>query len=247
MAVDGSSLAMDLMGIDPEGICKVDDGFWVSDEYGPSLLKFNSQGRLLYRFVPKGYYSKSEIKKLNKQLGRGVIKENLPAILLQRQQNRGFETLACGPKKLYVSLQSPIKAGTLQIPILEFDLSRKKVSRVLIHILDSVKADKLGDFTLHNGKLLVIEQNSKVDNQAIKKVYALDLTGNIVTKTLVLDLVQAGHGDIEKFEGLASVDDKTLAVINDNDFGLLNPFIINTPAQRAPEKKSFFFMFPLEN
>jgi hypothetical protein len=217
LSVDGSILPMDLMGIDPEGICKVDDGFWISDEYGPSLLKFDGQGKLLHRFVPKGYYSKSEIKKLNKLLGRGVIKANLPEILLQRQQNRGFESLACGPEKLYVGLQSPIKAGTLQIPIIEFDLRRKKVSRVLIHILDSVKADKLGDFTLHNDKLLVIEQNSKVDGQAFKKVYALDLIGNIVTKTLVLDLVQAGLGDIEKLEGIAKIDDDTLALINDNE------------------------------
>lgn len=41
-----------------------------------------------------------------------------------------------------------------------------------------------------------------------------------VTKVLHIDLVAAGYADYEKVEGLAWVDATTLAVVNDNDFGV---------------------------
>jgi hypothetical protein len=39
-----------------------------------------------------------------------------------------------------------------------------------------------------------------------------------ITKALHTDLVEAGYGNLEKVEGLAFIDETTLAVINDNDF-----------------------------
>jgi hypothetical protein len=41
-----------------------------------------------------------------------------------------------------------------------------------------------------------------------------------ISKRLHVDLAAAGYGAVEKFEGLALLDDGRLAVINDNDFGV---------------------------
>jgi hypothetical protein len=48
------------------------------------------------------------------------------------------------------------------------------------------------------------------------------LANNIVPvyKQLEVDLTQAGYNRVEKVEGLALIDESTLAVINDNDFGV---------------------------
>lgn len=177
LSTHGSVIPFDryAMGIDPEGICKVADGFWISDEYGPALLKFGLDGRLKRKLVSEGYYSQDELTKLRKLIGKNVIHQNLPALLLKRQLNRGFEALGCGPKTMYVGLQSPVKQGDLIVPIIEIDLEEEKVSRVLDYKLESKDADKIGDLALYQNQLLVIEQNGKIDGSAIKKIYAVDL------------------------------------------------------------------------
>lgn len=49
-----------------------------------------------------------------------------------------------------------------------------------------------------------------------------------VSKVLHLDLAGAGYNTVEKVEGLALIDATTLAVINDNDFGVAGIVIDNT-------------------
>ena len=49
-----------------------------------------------------------------------------------------------------------------------------------------------------------------------------------IAKVLHVDLVQAGYANLEKLEGLAVVDGTTLAVINDNDFGVAGIVIDQT-------------------
>ncbi|MET0535921.1 MAG: choice-of-anchor I family protein [Steroidobacter sp.] len=48
-----------------------------------------------------------------------------------------------------------------------------------------------------------------------------------VTKTLRVDLAQAGYASVEKVEGLALLDSGQLALINDNDFGVAGIVIDN--------------------
>jgi hypothetical protein len=54
-----------------------------------------------------------------------------------------------------------------------------------------------------------------------------------VTKTLHVDLAQAGYADVEKVEGLALLDNGRLALINDNDFGVAQIVIDNTTGRFA--------------
>ena len=50
---DGTRLEFDREGIDSEGLVALPDGgFWVSEEYRPSLLHFNAEGRMIERIDP---------------------------------------------------------------------------------------------------------------------------------------------------------------------------------------------------
>lgn len=56
-AVDlgGRPLGTDPSGADTEGVIALrTGGFWVGDEYGPSLLHLDAAGRVLVRWVPQG-------------------------------------------------------------------------------------------------------------------------------------------------------------------------------------------------
>lgn len=93
-------LAYDPDGLDTEDIVRVPGGFWLVDEYAPSLVHVGDDGRVIARYVPKGLGL----------TGTGYpVRETLPALLAGRQQNRGFEGLALAPggHTLYVALQSP--------------------------------------------------------------------------------------------------------------------------------------------
>ncbi|MGJ7416903.1 esterase-like activity of phytase family protein [Streptomyces cinereoruber] len=94
-------LPYDPNGLDTEGIVRDrDGGFWLVDEYGPSLVHVSAKGRVLARHVPKGL----------KLTGADYpVVESLPAIFLKRKINRGFEGLALLPGgDLVLGLQSPL-------------------------------------------------------------------------------------------------------------------------------------------
>ncbi|MFJ7126494.1 esterase-like activity of phytase family protein [Streptomyces sp. NPDC098101] len=94
-------LPYDPNGLDTEGIVRDrDGGFWLVDEYGPSLVHVSAKGRVLARHVPKG---------LNLTGADYPVVESLPAIFLKRKINRGFEGLALLPGgDLVLGLQSPL-------------------------------------------------------------------------------------------------------------------------------------------
>ncbi|MFC9971684.1 esterase-like activity of phytase family protein [Spirillospora sp. NPDC127200] len=242
-------------GIDPEGLVRTaDGGFWVAEEYGPSLLRLDRRGRVVERHVPKGWP------------GKGTsypVKETLPAILNKRTYNRGFEALAIAKdgRTLYAAMQSPLSNPDKKTykaarngRVLRFDLRAGKVTGEYVHRFEDVcsfDAASCGDqkemkisglAALDDGRLLVEERTDEV-----AKVYtvdprrATDVLGSrwddaatdpsleksaevpagvtALPKTLAVDL-SAVPGMPGKIEGIALADRRTLAVINDNDFGL---------------------------
>lgn len=104
IGLDGCAIAPDPSGADTEGIAALaDGGFWVSDEYGPSLLRVAPDGMVLARWVLQGseaWFAGADYPVL------GI----LPAIAALRQPNRGFEALALSTDEawLYVAFQSPL-------------------------------------------------------------------------------------------------------------------------------------------
>ncbi len=101
---DGKRLAPNPNGADSEGMAALPDGsFWISEEYGPSLLKCDAKGQISLRWVPRGTG--------HCYVGAAYpVVEALPALTSARKLNRGFEAIATSPDgtKIYVAFQSPL-------------------------------------------------------------------------------------------------------------------------------------------
>lgn len=167
-------LPYDPNGVDPEAVRVFPDGkFLVSEEYGPSVLVVNTNGRVLMRYVPE-----------NKPLPGAAypVKAILPPVLSHRRTNRGFEALALAPdgQTAYVLLQSPLGAekkfeSARVSRVLRLDISDPLNARVTGHFLMPLSPAtdygatlkqagvKLNDAEwLAPGKLLVLEQAGEV-------------------------------------------------------------------------------------
>ena len=120
-------LPVDPDGLDTEGLSPAaDGGFWIAEEYVPSLLRLTADGRMVRRIVPVGAVLGDGS---GRQAGCEII-EALPEVCLRRADNRGFEGLALSPdgSRLFTMLQSPPEplAGAAEedailIPLLVLD------------------------------------------------------------------------------------------------------------------------------
>lgn len=102
--LSGHALGTDPGGADTEGISAMSDGtFWIAEEYGPSLLRVDREGRVLTRWVPKG--------QRHCFMGANYpIEEKLPSLASARKLNRGFESVSATPdgSRIIVAFQSPL-------------------------------------------------------------------------------------------------------------------------------------------
>lgn len=98
----GNDLTPDPAGFDTEAIAATrDGGFWIGDEFGPSLVRVAGDGRVLARCVPEGVALPG---------APFPVRAVLPAIAAHRQLNRGFEALALSADEqwLFLAFQSPL-------------------------------------------------------------------------------------------------------------------------------------------
>ncbi|MFG2343287.1 esterase-like activity of phytase family protein [Streptomyces phaeochromogenes] len=241
-------------GLDTEGIVRAEDGsFWLVDEYGPSLIHVSARGKILTRYVPKG---------LGLTGADYRVVEALPAVLLHRKINRGFEGLAQLPGgDLVMAVQSPLSlpdtdAGeaSLTTRLLRFSTKKQAVTAEYAYRFDPVNVvDPSEDDTselkissvvaVGRDRLLVEERTDKAARlQVVKLTRGADILGDkwdddttspsleqlddpaasgvpVLRKRLVVDLGTV-KGVPGKIEGVARVDHDTLALINDNDFGM---------------------------
>ncbi|WP_369019371.1 esterase-like activity of phytase family protein [Thermatribacter velox] len=225
-------------GLDPEGIALDHEGnFWICDEYGPFVAKFDKKGKLLKEYAT----------------GNG-----LPEVLKYRIPNRGFEGITVAPNgKIYIAVQSVLNieektAVTAQFTrIVELDPLTGK-TRMYAYPIDrenynSPKDAKIGDiFAISNDKLLLIEQGKDKEKKMRNIIYLVELQGatdisnlkidgkepefitdknklstiKFASKTMIIDLRTNGW-KAEKAEGIAMLPDgKTIVVASDNDFGI---------------------------
>ncbi|MEU0812934.1 esterase-like activity of phytase family protein [Streptomyces mirabilis] len=241
-------------GVDTEGIVRSADGsFWLVDEYGPSLIHVSARGRVLTRYVPKG---------LNLTGTDYPVVEALPAVLLHRKTNRGFEGLAQLPGgDLVMAVQSPLSlpdgdAGDASrtTRLLRFSPKKQAVTAEYAYRFDPVNVvDPSEDDTselkissvvaIGHDRLLVEERTDKAARlQVVELTRRANILGGrwdsdttspsleqlddpaasgvlVLAKRLVVDLGTVA-GVPGKIEGVARVDHDTLALINDNDFGM---------------------------
>jgi hypothetical protein len=241
-------------GVDTEGIVRFADGsFWLVDEYGPSLIHVSARGKVLTRYVPKG---------LNLTGTDYPVVEALPAVLLHRKINRGFEGLAQLPGgDLVMAVQSPLSlpdsdAGDVSrtTRLLRFSPKKRAVTAEYAYRFDPVNVvDPSEDDTselkissvvaVGRDRLLVEERTDKAARlQVVELTRGANILGGpwdsdttspsleqladpaasgvpVLAKRLVVDLGTVA-GVPGKLEGIARVDHDTLALINDNDFGM---------------------------
>jgi len=185
---NGDKIAFDPSGLDVESIVRLSDGtFWLSDEYGPSLVHVASDGRILKRLVPQGL-------KNDLALARYPVEDKLPGILKWRKLNRGIESIGVSPdeKSLYFMMQSPLANPNVKtykssnaVRAFKLDIATGNVLGEYLYPLDNpttFKADnakhkrkqsdvKISELTaLANDRLLILERIS-----ATTKFYVVDL------------------------------------------------------------------------
>lgn len=241
-------------GLDTEGIVRAGDGgFWLVDEYGPSLVHVSARGRVLTRYVPKG---------LNLAGTDYPVVEALPSVLLHRKINRGFEGLAQLPGgDLVLAVQSPLSLPDTEsgeasrtTRLLRFSPKKEAVTAEYAYRFDPVDVvDPSEDDTselkissvvaVGGDRLLVDERTDKAARlQLVRLGRDANILGDgwdddttspsleqlddpaasgvpVLTKRLVVDLGTVA-GVPGKIEGVARVDHDTLALVNDNDFGM---------------------------
>ncbi len=103
-AVDGTPLASDVLGADPEALAAMPDGgFFLAEEYGPSLLRAGADGVVVERWVPagcEGVLASSDL----------PVRGLLPESAAKRRPNRGIEALCASSDgiSLYAGFQSAL-------------------------------------------------------------------------------------------------------------------------------------------
>ncbi|HEY2385888.1 MAG TPA: esterase-like activity of phytase family protein [Candidatus Binatia bacterium] len=169
--LNGTTLAPDPNGYDPEGLVALADGtLWVSDEYGPYITHFDASGNQLERLSP--------------------IDGTLPTELLKRDSNRGFEGLAITPdgSTLVAMMQSALDQPDLG----GSDPKRITITRIVTHrladgdtheylyLLDEPASNKTAVSeiaALAATTFVVDERDSDFPPHAYKKLWRIDLSG----------------------------------------------------------------------
>ena len=170
--LNGNKLTTDPNGYDSEGLVALPDGtFWVSDEYGPFVTRFNSQGRQIQRLSP--------------------FDGSLPEELKFRVPNRGMEGLTITPdgKELVGLMQSALQQSDLN----GSDAKKLAPTRIVTY---NLRTHALHEYLymLHdpaqngtaNSELTALSDNTFLVNErdgnfpgpnAFKKLFKINITG----------------------------------------------------------------------
>lgn len=243
-------------GLDPESVSIMRNGtFVVGDEYVPSLNFVDpSSGTIMKRLTP-GNGLPEILKYRPKNRGfeavtvapDGTIWGMLESVLEGSDKTKNDGVFI---RLVHVDPES----GKTEMFAYPFDYPAYK---------DSSKV-KIGDMTaLDNQTFLVVEQGPSKTGKYRNKIYkirthsATDLSEhdrddekhlehgtfsdlskiNFVKKELVFDPRQYGW-TADKLEGLAVIDQRTIAIMNDNDFGLDGITLNKVPCPNSSEKSS---------
>ena len=228
---DGELDLLNPDGMDTEGLVFSGSGFWVVDEYGPSIAQVDLEGHVLKRFVPTGTAAKFAG-------ADAEIVEALPAELASRTGNRGFEDIALMPdgRTIAVALQSDLDrdangdADSTTTKLLTFDTATASLAGYYDYTFDSpatfmrdhrvarVKDLKISALVPLGGDEVLVQERTDVECRFHVVSLGADATLAGADKTLLVNL-KGVAGVPGKVEGAALKSQDTLALISDNDFG----------------------------
>lgn len=235
-------LPYDADGIDPEGVDIDASGHvWICDESGPFIMKVDSKTGIVEKTYAPGRELPEFLTKRQPNRGfEGIAVTKSGKVLAAIQSILDVDGKLKKSKAAFIPLVwlDPV-SGAVKTFAYQHDLNAYKAS----------KDAKLGDLaTIDENRFLIVEQGTDKDKKMRNLVYEIDLSGATdiskktapdgkpletldkaclsaagvvpVKKKLVVDLRACGW-TAEKAEGLAIVDNHTIAVCSDNDFGVL--------------------------
>ncbi|MGJ0480356.1 esterase-like activity of phytase family protein [Pantoea agglomerans] len=240
-------LHADNRGLDTEGITPDGKGgYWLCDEYGPFLINVDARGKILAMHGPQAAEGEKSIAGglpnilKWRQPNRGfegitrmpdgriiaAVQSTLDIDGKSKKQARFTRLVsfdpATGKTAMYgypidseaYSKNSDAKIGDIvaidnqHILLIEQGTDKNDAQRNLVYKVDLSPATELSAFD-KSGDYPEFDDEKALVKRGIK----------FAAKKLVVDLRQLGWQQ-EKAEGLALIDNKTLAVTNDNDFGV---------------------------
>jgi len=206
---DDSTRTLRGADFDPESFVRLDDGtFWVGDEFGPCLLHFSGDGRLLESPVPV------PVPPALRPFGHGSYILRSPdhpdlrfggtarpaAELANLPRSGGIEGLARNHdgSLLFVSVEKALRDDPRhrRRSILEFDTdSGHFTSRFWFYRTDTEHCSLSSLEAFSDNVLLVLERDEGQGDQArVKRIYRVDLRrtddDGFLAKTLVCDLLR---------------------------------------------------------
>jgi hypothetical protein len=246
----GAPLPLDPDGVDSEGLVALADGtFWVADEYGPYLLHFDAAGRLLERVGPgtrpRGLPAVLAMRRPNRGMEGltllpdgctlvGILQSALdnPSAEVRRQSTVSrlvtFDTHT-GTTREFLYLQEEPEASNsavcaltdTRLLVIEHDAllpgAAERPSRLkrVFHV-DLREATDVSDPGDH-------VRGRSVGGRTLEQCTEAELRGAGIrpaAKSPVVDLLSLGYPH-DKPEGLAVLADGALAIVNDDDFGIV--------------------------
>ncbi len=202
--------------LDPEGIARVTDGFWIASEGatvdGNELIKVNAAGVLQQRVK---------------------LPASVQALFASAKTGTGYEgvTASADGQTLYMAVQRGYDLGKPQAAILKLYLPTMAWTSALVPLEQHSRDAKqfwmgLSEIQLlDDGRLLLLERDKgggegRAINAEVKRIYSVNaadvVEGAVLKKTLVKDLRKDFHWLHEKAEGMVVLQGQ-LWVVNDND------------------------------
>ena len=209
-----------LQRFDPEGIRTADEKVFISDEYGPFMFQFSSDGKLQKRFQLSPYLSVAKLAADKKETDLNEV---------GRPSNGGMEGLA-------FDSSSGTLVGLMQRPLLQDsvrDKKQKPVGTLCRMVVQGIKSDEQRElvYVLENpdyklseilsageNRYLVIERDGESGNDIeYQRIMEIDLSGATDVKGQVaLDKDAVG-------KTIVPVKKRTLIDLLDSKFGLKGP------------------------
>lgn len=237
----GDNRGLDTEGITPDG----KGGFWLCDEYGPFIVNVDGTGKILAIHGPQALDGEKSIAGGLPN----IIKWRQPNRGFEGiTRMPDGRIIAAVQSTLDIDGKSKKKA--LFTRLVSFDPATGKTAMYgypIDDVYDKNSDAKIGDIVaLDDQHILLIEQGGDKNDVMRNNIYKVDLSQasdlsafdkpgeypefdsadqlatrgiTLASKTLAVDLRKLGWQQ-EKAEGLALIDSKTLAVANDNDFGV---------------------------
>ena len=228
-------LGTDINGLDTEAIVADKKGnFWMADEYGPFVANIDGKtGNILEKLSPgNGLPEIIKYRQANRGMeGLAINNEGLLYGVVQSTLDINGETANSAQFLRVVEVNPKTKATKMFA--YPHDIKDYKKS----------KDAKIGDLvSLGNNKFLIIEQGKMANKEMKNMIYIMDLSKatdisgkkisdkeleyakenlgiEMIKKAPLLDLRTYGWVE-EKAEGLALIDERTIAITSDNDFGI---------------------------